>query len=61
VLGQQSSPIIVKIVEPKKENIYDVLVGALGVTGAMVLVALLAGLLLAGVLFWRRSRNPLEH
>ena len=57
----QTAPIVVKLVEPKEGGLYEVMVGALGVTGVMVVLAVLAGLVLAGVLFWRRSRNPLEH
>lgn len=52
---QSSPPIIVKIVEPKEESLYDVLVGALGLTGAMVLVAIVAALIFGAVLFWVRS------
>ena len=36
---QTSNPIIVKIVEPKEESLYDVLFGALGLTGVMVVIA----------------------
>jgi high-affinity Fe2+/Pb2+ permease len=57
----QTAPIIVKLVDPKKDGLYEVMVGALGVTGVMVVVAVVAAIVLAGVLFWRRSRNPLEH
>jgi hypothetical protein len=53
---QPSSPIIVKIVEPKSESIYDVLFGALGLTGILALVSVVAAILLAAVLFWVRSR-----
>jgi hypothetical protein len=51
-----SSPIIVNIIPPKEENLYDVLVSALGVTGVMVAVAFVAALVFGGVLFWVRSR-----
>ena len=54
---QPSNPVIVKIIPPKEESISDVLVGALGVTGVMVLIALVAAVVFAGVLFWVRSRN----
>jgi hypothetical protein len=53
---QQSSPIIVKIVEPKSESLYDVLFGALGLTGVLTLASVVAAILLGGVLFWIRSR-----
>lgn len=52
----QQSPIIVRIIPPKEDNLYDVMVGALGVTGVMIVVALLAALVFAGVLYWVRSR-----
>jgi hypothetical protein len=54
---QPSSPVIVKLIPPKEENLADVLVGALGVTGVMVVIALVAALVFAGVLFWVRSRD----
>jgi hypothetical protein len=56
----QSQPIIVKIVEPAKSELTglsDVLIGSLGLTGVITLGALLMGLLLAGVMFWVRSRQ----
>ncbi len=53
----QPSPIIVKIIEPKKDSLYDVLFGALGLTGVLVLGAVVAALVLAAVLFWVRSRS----
>jgi hypothetical protein len=54
---QPSSPIIVKIVEPKEETLYDVMVGALGLTGVMVVAAIVAALVFGAVLFWVRSRS----
>lgn len=54
---QQSSPIIVKIVEPKSESLYDVLYGALGLTGVLALASVVAAVALGGLLFWVRSRN----
>ena len=52
-------PIIVKIVELPSDptGLADVLVGALGLTGAIVVIAVLLGVLMAGVLFWIRSRS----
>jgi hypothetical protein len=56
-----SSPIIVKIVEPKAksdlEGLSDVLLGSLGLTGLITLAALLLGAGLACVMFWVRSRS----
>ena len=59
----QPPPIIVKIVEPPKdptEGIADVLIGSLGIAGVLALLAVLLGVVMAGVLFWIRSRNPLQ-
>jgi hypothetical protein len=56
-LNQPSSPVIVKIIPPKEDSLSDVLVGALGVTGVMVLIALVAALVFGAVLFWIRSRD----
>jgi hypothetical protein len=53
---QQSSPIIVKIVEPKPESLYDVLYGALGLTGVLALASVVAAVMLGAALFWLRSR-----
>jgi hypothetical protein len=58
--SQPSSPIIVKIIEPAKSELSglsDVLIGSLGLTGVITLAALLMGVLLAGVMFWVRSRQ----
>lgn len=52
-----SDPIIITIVDPPSEleGLGDVLLGALGVTGAIVLAALVCGVLLgAGLLLARR-------
>jgi hypothetical protein len=56
--AQPSSPIIVKVIEPPRDptGIADVIVGALGLTGVIVLLAVLFGLAFAGILFWIRSR-----
>jgi hypothetical protein len=61
VLSLQQSPIIVKLVDPKDEPLADVLMKSLGLTGVMVVVAIVAGLIMAGVLFYWRSRKPLDH
>jgi len=56
----QSSPIIVKIEQPKTDEmsgLADVLIGSLGITGVMVLLALVLAALFAGVLIWLRSRS----
>jgi hypothetical protein len=58
----QQSPVIVRIIAPPKDSsdmqeLGRVIVGALGLTGAAILVALLAGVVVASVLFWVRSRS----
>jgi hypothetical protein len=51
-------PIIVKIVEPSElSGLADVLLGAIGLTGVLTLLAITAGVVVAGVLFWWRSRS----
>lgn len=54
--SSQQKPIIVRIVEPKEQSLYDVLFGALGLTGVMVLIAVAAAVVFGAVLFWVRSR-----
>jgi hypothetical protein len=56
-LAAQQSPFIVKIVEPKEPGVADVLLGALGITGVLILGATIVGLLFGGALFWIRSRK----
>ena len=57
---QNPNPVIVKIVTPPKDEsglsqLAGVLIGSLGLTGAIVLIALLLGALMAGIMFlWRR-------
>jgi hypothetical protein len=56
---QQANPIIVRVVQQPLESttIVDVLLGAIGLTGVLVLAALLLGAMLGGVLIalkiWR--------
>jgi hypothetical protein len=56
---EPSSPIIVRLVEPPHDptGLSEVLVGALGLTGAIVLLALVAAVIFGSVLFWIRSRS----
>jgi ABC-type phosphate transport system permease subunit len=59
--GQPSKPIIVRIPQdpPKSElsGLADVLLGSLGLTGVIVVAAVLFGAVMAGVMFWVRSRE----
>jgi hypothetical protein len=60
ILALQSSPIIVKLVEPKKDptgGLGQVFVNALGLTGAIVLGAVACAAIFAAVLYWLRSRS----
>ncbi|OLC40686.1 MAG: hypothetical protein AUH43_25920 [Acidobacteria bacterium 13_1_40CM_65_14] len=56
---QQQKPIIVKLMETPHDptGLADVLIGSLGLTGAIVLLAVVTGAIFAGVLFWYRSRT----
>jgi hypothetical protein len=58
---QPGKPIIVKIPAdpPKSElsGLADVLLGSLGLTGVIVVAAVLMGALMAGIMFWVRSRE----
>ncbi len=55
-----TKPLVVKIVDSPNSDLKglsDVLLGSLGLTGMLVLGALLAALIFGSVLFWVRSRN----
>ena len=58
----QQKGIIVKLLETPHDptGLADVLIGSLGLTGAIVLLAVVSGAIMAGLLFWMRSRNPLQ-
>jgi len=59
--SQPGKPIIVKIIPPEEKSelsgLADVLLGSLGLTGVIVIAAVLMGALMAGVMFWVRSRE----
>ena len=50
-----------KIIAPEAKSelsgLADVLLGSLGLTGVIVVAAVLPGALMAGVMFWVRSRS----
>jgi hypothetical protein len=54
-----SPPIIVKIIQPARDPIglARIIFQAIGFTGAVTLLAVLLGLVLAGVMVWIRSRD----
>ena len=59
-MGQPvNDPIIVKIIDPPSDvsTLGDVLLGALGITGVIVLGAVVFGVLLAGVMYLVRHRS----
>ena len=53
------APITVRIIEPNRDptGLADVLIGSLGLTGVLALIAVVAGVLFAAVLFLIRSRS----
>ena len=60
IQAQPTKPIVVKIIDsPSTElkGLSDVLLGSLGLTGVLVLGALLAAVVFGSVLFWIRSRS----
>jgi len=60
---QPASPIIVKLIEPphsELSGLADVLIGSIGLTGALALMALVLGVVAGGILFFVRSRHPLS-
>ena len=62
---QSAQPIVVRVLdEPvKSTGVGDIIVGALGLTGVMLIAALLLGALLGGLLIWikkLRAKYDLE-
>ena len=59
---QRGAPIIVKIVEEPHDptGIAGVLIGSLGLTGAILVAALTLGLIAGALMFLLRSRQPLH-
>ena len=59
---QNANPVIVKIISPPKDEtgllqLRDVLIGSIGLTGAIVLAAFLSGAVIAAVMYWFRHRS----
>jgi hypothetical protein len=50
-------PVIVRIVEPEETGLADILLGALGLSGVLLLLALVAALAFGMLLYWFRSRE----
>jgi hypothetical protein len=58
----QQQPVIVHLYSPPTDSnglqdLKNVLLGSLGLTGALLLVGLVFGAVVGGVLFWMRSRK----
>ena len=56
------APFIVKIIEPNKDptglgTLRDVMIGSIGLTGVIVMLAIISGAVCASLLFWIRSRR----
>jgi hypothetical protein len=61
---QPSSPIMVKIDQPKNDptgGLADVLIGALGLSGVLFLIAVVAAMAFGSILFWLRRQKPFDH
>lgn len=64
MLAQAGTPIIVQVVQQPVESttVADVLIGAIGLTGVLVLAAILLGAILGGALIafktWRGPSEP---
>jgi hypothetical protein len=61
--SQPSSPIMIKIGETNKDptGLADVLIGALGLSGALFLIGVLAAIVFGSILFWLRRQKPFDH
>jgi hypothetical protein len=59
-VGGPVSPIIVRVVGPPTESVSlgDVILQAIGLTGAISLIALIFGLILGGVFIYLRNHRP---
>jgi len=58
--GKRGGPIIVDITEPPKSELStlsQVLLGSLGLTGVLALMAILLGIGIGGLVFWVRRRS----
>jgi hypothetical protein len=59
VIALQSSPIIVKLIEPPQDptGIGAAILAALGLTGVITLAAVTLGLIVGALIFWFRSNR----
>jgi hypothetical protein len=58
-----TSPILVRVVGPATEEVTlgDVLINALGLTGAITVTAMVLGIVLGGLFILYRRRHPHNH
>ena len=58
-----ASPILVRVVGPATEEVTlgDVLINALGLTGAITVTAMVLGIVLGGLFILYRRRHPHNH
>jgi hypothetical protein len=56
---RQQDPFIVRIMDPPSEleELAEILVSAVGLSGALTLAAALLGAILGALIFWKRSRS----
>ena len=59
-MAQPSSPILVRVVGPESDAVTlgDVIVNALGLTGAITVAAIVLGIVLGGIFILYRLRHP---
>ena len=60
LVSQSGGPIIVDITEPPKSELSalsQVLLGSLGLTGVLALMAILLGIGIGGLMFWIKKRR----
>jgi hypothetical protein len=63
VQRQPGGPIFVKITEPPKSELStlsEVLLGSLGLSGFLALMAITLGIAIGGLVFWIRRRSGIE-
>ncbi|MBK5296075.1 MAG: hypothetical protein JJE40_02885 [Vicinamibacteria bacterium] len=62
-MAPPTSPILVRVVGPATEDVSlgDVVLGALGLTGAITVAAVALGIVLGGLFILYRRRNPHNH
>jgi hypothetical protein len=61
----QQQPVMVQVSpreKPQGTSFQDVIVGSFGLTGALILAAVVSGATLAGLwILWRKWRRPFDH